>query len=68
MSPNWYPDGRRLLVTNFTYRLPKTSMWRIALSGQGAMEPLFEHPTPISSACCRGGACIRFSWSCRGAH
>ena len=42
--PVWAPNGRRLLFTHFTPRRPRTSMWSIAVSGQGEMEPIFEHP------------------------
>jgi serine/threonine protein kinase/Tol biopolymer transport system component len=58
--PSWFPDGRRLLFTNFTHRLPAVSMWSIAVSGQSPMEPLSEHADAYPSSTSPDGRVIYY--------
>ena len=60
-GPVWAPDGLRVLFTHFP-RGPErgTTMWSVPASGQGAREPVFEHPDAYSSGTSADGRVVYY--------
>ena len=60
-GPVWAPDGLRVLFTHFP-RGPErgTTMWSVPASGQGAREPVFEHPDAYPSGTSADGRVVYY--------